>query len=120
MLNEAMLAARVTEMDFAPEIADLIRAAVLDLKTAGVKIDGVVSIKITRTTNGSTGAETITADDNSTIKDDLVMTAIKTYVRLHFGSPPDYDRLERSYELQRRQLANATGYTDFGEDDGSC
>ena len=38
-----------------------------------------------------------------------------TYVRFSFGSPADREALAASYDLQRRQLANRTGYTDFLE-----
>ena len=119
MLNEVMLALRVTEMEYAPEICELIVAAEKDLRIAGVEIDGESLFEITVTTDAITNEKNINVTDNSTIEDALIMTAIKTYVRMHFGSPPDYDRLEKSYDLQRRQLANATGYTDFGEDEGS-
>ena len=90
MLDEVMLALRVTDMEYAPEICDLLEAAYLDLSIAGVVIEGECSFNITKTT-------------------------MKTYVRMHFGSPADYDRLAASYKLQREQMANATGYTDFGE-----
>lgn len=115
MLKETMLALRVTDMEYAPEICDLIKAAEKDLKIAGVQLGGTVAFDITVETDQSTGEETITVDDYSDIEDELVLTAIKTYVRAHFGSPADYDRLAASYDLQRRQLANATGYTNFGK-----
>ena len=111
MLREAMLALRVTDMEYAPEIARLLSAGQNDLAIAGIAIEGGVHIEITE--DPVTG--TITAADDSTIRDDLVKTALITYVRAHFGSPADHDRLAASYDLQRRQLANATGYTDFGE-----
>ena len=119
MLKEAMLALRVTDMEYAPEICDLLEAAVIDLQAAGIVIDGVCDITITETTNPATGETTITATDNSTITDKWVLQAIKTYARMHFGSPSDYDRLAASYDIQRKQMANATGYTDFGEEAGT-
>ena len=109
MLKEAMLALRVTDMEYAYEISDLLEAAQTDLQMAGIVIDGEVNITITE--NEQTGE--ITATDNSTITDKAVITAMITYVRVHFGSPADFDRLANSYDLQRRQLANATGYTNF-------
>lgn len=51
--------------------------------------------------------------------DKLVLQAIKTYVRMSFRSPGDYDRLRQSYEAQKGQLMIATGYTDWGEIDGT-
>lgn len=116
MLEEVMLALRVTDMDYAPEICDLLEAAYLDLSIAGVVIDGECSFNITKTTDQQTGETTITVDDNSDIEDKLVLQAMKTYVRMHFGSPADYDKLNASYKVQREQLANTTGYTNFGEE----
>ena len=117
MLREAMLALRVTDMEYAEEIRRLLYAAETDLKAAGVVIQGECDITITETEDQTTHVVTITATDNSTITDDWVQTAMITYARMHFGSPPDYDRLAASYDLQRRQLANRTGYTDFLEEE---
>lgn len=113
MLKEAMLALRVTDMEYAEEIRRLLYAAVTDLEAAGVVIDGELSITITEAEDQTTHEITITATDNSTIDDEWVQTAMITYVRMNFGAPADYDRLAASYDLQRRKLANATGYTDF-------
>ena len=115
MLKEAMLALRVTDMEYAPDVKRLLYAAKTDLEAAGVVIQGTCDITITETEDPETHEITITATDNSTITDDWVQTAMITYVRFGFGSPPDYDRLAASYDLQRRQLANRTGYTDFLE-----
>ena len=109
MLSDAMLALRVTDMDYAPEICRLLKAAERDLKIAGVVIEGECCFTVARDPE----AEEIRVTDESTITDDLIITAMITYCRIHFGSPPDKASLEASYDLQRRQLANATGYTDF-------
>ena len=120
MLKEAMLAMRVTDMDYAPEICRLLKSAEKDLKIAGITIDGTCVFEITETPDEQDPSiVTITVQDDSTIEDETVQTAMITYCRAHFGSPPDYQRLADSYDLQRRQLANATGYTDFGEGDGT-
>lgn len=118
MLSEAMLAMRVTEMDYAPEICRLLKSAEKDLIIAGVTIQGTCAFDITETKDPNTGETTVTVNDSSTITDDMVQTAMITYCRMNFGSPPDYVQLASSYDLQRRQLANATGYTDFGEESG--
>ena len=107
MLKEAMLAMRVTDMEYAPDIKRLLIAGKRDLEIAGVQIQGEILITITE--DEQTGE--ITATDNSTITDDLVITAILTYVgaRGNYAGAEERTRLERSYDLQRRQLANATG-----------
>jgi hypothetical protein len=87
MLTAAKLALRVTTDAFDSEILSLLNAALLDMGVAGV---------------------IVTAEAN-----DLVQQACITYVRMHFGHPDDYDRLKKSYDEQKAQLASCTGYTDW-------
>ena len=115
MLNETLLAMRITEAEYEPDICRLLKAAEKDLRIAGVEIEGECDFEIEITTDAITGEKSITVTDNSTIEDEMVQTAMITYCRANFGSPPDYEKLAKSYDLQRRQLANATGYTNFGE-----
>ena len=103
MLSETKMALRIKTNIYDGEIARLIEAAVGDLGIVDVEAAGV-SFVISATTTG----ETVT--DNSTITDQLLIRAIITYVRLHFGSPDDYDKLERSYNEQKAQLITASGY----------
>lgn len=103
MLSEVKLALRIKTDIYDGEIARLIEAAVGDLGIVDVDAAGV-SFIISATTTG----ETVT--DNSTITDQLLIRAIITYVRLHFGTPDDYDKLERSYNEQKAQLITASGY----------
>ncbi len=111
MLKEAMLNMRVTDMEYAPDIKRLLIAGKRDLEIAGVTITGAIDITITE--DEQTGA--ITATDNSTITDDLVITAIITYAgaRGNYAGADERAKLDASYDLQRKQLANATGYTNF-------
>lgn len=115
MLKEAMLAMRVTDMEYAPDIKRLLRAGKRDLEIAGVQIQGEIDIQITE----DPVTKKITATDNSSIVDDLVITALITYAcaRGDYASAEERVKLDASYDLQRRQLANATGYTDFLEDE---
>lgn len=85
MLEKVKLALRITTDAFDSEITDLISAACADLGIVGVT------------------AETDTADP-------LLIRAIITYCRLHFGQPDDYDRLKASYDEQKAQLISCTGY----------
>ena len=103
MLNETKMALRVKTSIYDGEIARLILAAVGDLGIVDVEAAGV-SLTVAATTTG----EAVT--DNSAITDQLLIRAIITYVRMHFGSPDDYDKLERSYNEQKAQLITATGY----------
>lgn len=89
VINSIKLALRITTDAFNAELTDLMNAALLDLGIAGV-----------------------TNDD---INDALILRAVITYVKLHFGQPDDYDRLKLSYDEQKAQLSTATGYTTWTE-----
>ena len=67
------------------ELTDPINAAKLDLGIAGVVVPEEI--------------------------DALVNKAIITYCKMSFGIPEDYDKLKRSYDEQKAQLSNASGYT---------
>ena len=86
LLAPVKMALRVSTTAFDDEIESLIEAAQLDLGVAGV-LPGTL--------------------------DAIVRLAVITYCRLHFGQPDDYDRLKRSYDEQKAQLATCTGYTDW-------
>lgn len=89
LLSAAKVACRVTaaETAYDSELTDLIAAARADL-----------------------GIARITGTDEAA-PDALTKRAILTYCRLHFGSPPDYDKLKASYDEQKGQLQHATGHT---------
>lgn len=89
ILSAVKLALRLTTDAYNAQLNDLIDAALLDLGVAGV--------------------ESESGTDNK-----LVRQAVVTYCCLHFGSPADYDRLKRSYDEQKAQLATCTGYTNWG------
>lgn len=86
MLELVKSALRITTNAFDAEIEHLISTALLDMDVAGVLTDSF---------------------------DPLVQQACITYVRLHFGQPDDYDRLKKSYDEQKAQLATCTGYTEW-------
>ena len=93
MFEKVKLALRITTNAFDGEIQDLINAALADLGIAGV---------IESVTNEYSG-------------DALILRAVTTYCKLHFGEPTekDFDRLKASYDEQKAQLATSTGYTDW-------
>lgn len=86
MLSRVKMALRITTNAFDDEITGLINSALGDLGLVGIS----------------------QASLNSA--DELVTTAIITYVKLHFGEPSDPDRLKKSYDEQKAQLITATGY----------
>lgn len=85
MLTAVKLALRISTNAYDTEIQALIDAAYKDLGIAGI-------------------------DATTLAQDALVVQAVKTYVRMSFGSPSDYDRLKRSYDEQKAQMQTATGY----------
>ena len=89
MLEMVKTALRIKTTAYDSELTYLIAAAQLDLGIAGVVLPDEM--------------------------DEIVQRAIITYCKMSFGIPEDYDRLKRSYDEQKAQLSNATGYTDWGE-----
>lgn len=91
------------------ELTDLIEAAKKDLGIAGV----ILQTSPLETEN----AELIQEEDSQTIVSDelvpIITKAIITYCKMSFGLPEDYDRLKRSYDEQKAQLSNATGFTNW-------
>lgn len=87
MLSKVKTALRITTNAYNDELTDLIEAAKLDLGIAGVEVPQQL--------------------------DALVAKAVITYCKMSFGLPEDYDQLKRSYDEQKAQLSNATGYTTW-------
>lgn len=85
MLEKVKKALRIVANAYDDELTALIGAAFADLRLTGIPVDQLTD-------------------------DDLVNMAVITYVRAHFGTPADYDRLKASYDEQRAQLMSATGY----------
>ena len=85
MLEKVKTALRISTNAFDEELTDLINAAKIDLGIAGVTVP--------------------------TELDAIVTRAIITFCKMSFGLPEDYDQLKRSYDEQKAQLSNASGYT---------
>lgn len=87
ILAKVKMALRITTNAFDDELTDLISAALEDMGIAGVVID-----------------------DNT---DAIIVRAVITYCKMSFGLPEDYDKLKKSYDEQKAQLSNASGYTEW-------
>ena len=87
LLDDVKMALRIKTTKFDTELTNKINAAKLDLGVAGVVVPEEI--------------------------DALVEEAIITYCKMTFGLPEDADRLKRSYDEQKAQLSNATGYTEW-------
>ena len=90
MLELVKKALRIKTDAFDDELNNLMSAALLDLGVAGVVVPEEL--------------------------DAIVSQAVIVYCKMNFGLPEDYDRLKRSYDEQKAQLSNATGYTDWGDE----
>ena len=93
-----------------------IKAAVLDLTSSTeIRLDGVVDI--TREpvfeTDETSGEEEITGweiVDNSTIDDELVITAISVWCNMRIGNPPNYKELLDAYNSLKGQMRLSSRY----------
>lgn len=86
-LDGVKTALRITGDDFDSELTDLMAARLSDLNLAGVEVPAEL--------------------------DAIVGLAVKTFVKMHFGNPENYDKLKRSYDEQKAQLSMASGYTSW-------
>lgn len=88
-LDKVKTALRISTNAYDQELTDLIAAAQIDLGIAGVEVLSTL--------------------------DEICTKAVITYCKMSFGLPEDYDRLKKSYDEQKAQLATATGYTIWGD-----
>ena len=94
MLDKVKIALRLNTDAYDAELNQLIDAAYKDLGIAGVPA------KLYKT-------------------DALIIRAVITYCRVHFGSPQDFDRIKASYDEQKAQLQSASGYGLRSGNDGT-
>jgi hypothetical protein len=90
VLEAVKKALDVTVDDYDKEIEELIDAALMDMELTGINIRNR--------------------------QDPRILMAVKTFCRINFKSPPDYDRLKASYDEQKAQLTMATGFTNWGDE----
>lgn len=92
------------------QIITQIKAAVLDLTSSTeIVIDGVVNIE--------RDAQTGVVTDNSTIYDELVITAVSVWCNMRIGNPPNYDKLLEAYNSLKGQMRLSSRYNGGG---GTC
>ena len=111
MFAEVKDALPISGDDYDAQIIREIRACALDLTTsAEIVLPGVISITRMQQTAGilSGGAEEWVITDNSTLKDELIITAIAVWCNMRIGNPPNYDNLLKAYESLKGQLSRAT------------
>ena len=112
MFTEVRDSLPISGDDYDGEIIRQIKAAALDLTTsAEIVLPG--EIAITRTQDPKTGAWTVT--DDSTLTDDLVITAISIWCNMRIGNPPNIDALSKAYYALKGQMRLSKTYTSYGE-----
>ena len=93
--------------DYDAQIIREIKACALDLTTsAEIVLPGEINI----TRDAATGDVT----DNSTLEDELIITAIATWCNMRIGNPPNYDNLLKAYNSLKGQLRLSSAYTTYG------
>ena len=98
------------EESYDAQIIAEIKACALDLtRTAEIQLPG--EIAITRTQNQQ-GVWTIA--DTSTLKDELIITAISVWCNMRIGNPPNYDNLLKAYESMKGSMRISSAYTTYG------
>lgn len=92
VLGKVKAALRLTsdDEDLEDELHDLIQECISDLIPADVD------------------------ETNIDLTDPLILKAVKTYCKLNFGQPDDYDRLKASYDELKKQLGMDSRYTNYG------
>ena len=92
VLGKVKTALRLTsdDEDLEDELLDLIQECISDLIPADVD------------------------ETNIDLTDPLILKAVKTYCKLNFGQPDDYDRLKASYDELKKQLGMDSRYTNYG------
>ena len=92
VLGKVKTALRLTsdDVDLEDELLDLIQECMSDLIPADVD------------------------ETNIDLTDPLILKAVKTYCKLNFGQPDDYDRLKAAYDELKKQLGMDSRYTNYG------
>ena len=93
LLFKARKVLRITSFAFDDEIKDILQAGYYELTTRGVMM---------------------VFDEDGRLHP-LIVRALMTYVRLHFGEPDNPERLRAAYENQLGQLMTTSGFTNWGE-----
>ena len=96
--------------EYDAEIIRQIKACALDLTTsAEIRLPGTIDITRTKVL----GVWTIT--DKSSLKDELIITAISIWCSMRIGNPPNYDNLLKAYESMKGSMRLSRLYTRSAE-----
>lgn len=97
MFDEVKARLPVSGTGYDAQIIGEIKAAALDLtRTTEIQLPGEIDIS-RNATNGK-------VTDNSTVTDELIIKTIAVWCNKEIGNPPNYDKLQASYESLKGQL----------------
>ena len=103
MFQEVKATLPISGDDYDGQIIREIKACALDLTTsAEIELPGTIDITVS-----AQGVIT----DNSTLTDELIITAISIWCNMRIGNPPNYDNLLKAYESLKGQLRLSKTYT---------
>lgn len=107
--------------DYDEEIIMQIKAAALDLTTSTeIVLPGIINISRTWTEPEGNEPGYWTINDRSSIRDELVMTAIAIWCNMRIGNPPNMDNLQKSYNALKGQMRMSRRYTRYGGGGDGC
>ena len=101
--------------DYDAQIIREIKAAALDLITSTeIVLPGKINITRTKAPGGvlTEAEDEWVITDNSTVTDELIITAISVWCNMRIGNPPNYDNLLKAYESLKGQMRLSSYYNE--------
>ena len=107
MLYEAKLACQAMDAYYEPELCRLIKAALTDMETRGVAIEGDFYYTV-----GIAEGDTMpkVTEWSCTVTDDWIKTAALTYVKAKAPWTENAEKLDKAYEDMLDKIMHTTGY----------
>ena len=109
--------------DYDAQIIREIKACALDLTTsAEIVLPGEIIITREQQPGGNlSGAEPLwVITDESTLKDELIITVISIWCNMRIGNPPNYQNLLTAYNSLKGQLRMSGRYTNYNGESGEA
>lgn len=121
MFAEVKDALPISGDDYDAQIIREIKACALDLTTSTeIVLPGVIDITRTKAPAGIlTDADEWVITDNSTVTDELIITAISVWCNMRIGNPPNYDNLLKAYESLKGQMRMSSHYNEERAEGGA-
>ena len=100
--------------DYDAQIIREIKACAMDLTTsAEIVLPGAIAIKRELVAATTSEPEHWEITDDSTLEDELVITAISIWCNMRIGNPPNYDNLLKAYNSLKGQMRLSDNYTTY-------